>query len=248
MPSPARSRGSRPSTRWRAAIPALRLALRVGLSTGVATSEEDDWFGTPVVEAARLCTAAGPSQILASEAVRLLVDDEAGISFVGVGGLELKGFPEPRHGLRSAVAASRRGGSVVPTVAGPRRHGQRTLADRVDGRRAVWATRSTRRAPAPRRTVLVAGVAGIGKTRVVAEAVRDLGDTAVLACSWSETRRVPRHVRRAPLVRGRRARRRAAPRARRRCRRDRRPGSGCHCAPPRRRHRDRDRPRSAPST
>ena len=33
------------------------LALRVGVSIGESTQEDDDWFGTPVVEAARLCAA-----------------------------------------------------------------------------------------------------------------------------------------------------------------------------------------------
>ena len=32
--------------------------LRVGISVGEVAHEDDDWFGTPVVEAARLCTAA----------------------------------------------------------------------------------------------------------------------------------------------------------------------------------------------
>ena len=175
-------RGSRPSRARRAAIRA-RLALRVGLSTGVATSEEDDWFGTPVVEAARLCTAAGPSQILASEAVRLLVDGEAGISFIGVGTLELKGFPEPRPAYESR--GHRRHILGRTQAAAARRHGRRTVCR--PGRRtravadAIVAARAGRR-----RTVLVAGLAGIGKTRLVAETVRDLDDTAVLAGTWAE--------------------------------------------------------------
>jgi len=164
--------------------PALRLALRVGLSTGVATSEEDDWFGTPVVEAARLCTAAGPSQILASEAVRLLVDDEAGISFVGVGALELKGFPEPRAAYEVPWLPSAHS-SVVPKSPALDVTGSAPFAARIDERARLRNAIDASRA-GTRRTVLVAGLAGMGKTRVVAEAVRDLGDTAVLACSWSE--------------------------------------------------------------
>lgn len=36
------------------------VGLRIGLSTGEATDENGDWFGTPVVEAARLCTSPAP--------------------------------------------------------------------------------------------------------------------------------------------------------------------------------------------
>ena len=39
----------------------LGLAIRVGVSLGEARFEDDDWFGAPVVEAARLCALARPS-------------------------------------------------------------------------------------------------------------------------------------------------------------------------------------------
>jgi class 3 adenylate cyclase len=41
--------------------PSVGLSLRAGISIGEATLEDGDWFGTPVVEAARLCAAADPS-------------------------------------------------------------------------------------------------------------------------------------------------------------------------------------------
>ena len=53
--------------------PDLPLVLRVGLSAGDVTVDAGDCFGTPVVEAARLCAAAQGGQILAAEVVRLLV-------------------------------------------------------------------------------------------------------------------------------------------------------------------------------
>ena len=46
------------------------LSLRVGLSGGEATREADDYFGDPVIEAARLCARAERGQILASQLVR----------------------------------------------------------------------------------------------------------------------------------------------------------------------------------
>ena len=50
----------------------IALAMRVGLSAGDVTFENDDCFGTPVIEASRLCALADPGQILVAELVRLL--------------------------------------------------------------------------------------------------------------------------------------------------------------------------------
>src|SRR5207253_2246914 len=49
-----------------------RLQMRVGVSVGDATIEDGDWFGTPVVEASRLCAAATAEQILVADLVRAL--------------------------------------------------------------------------------------------------------------------------------------------------------------------------------
>ena len=46
--------------------------LRVGVSTGEATHEGDDYFGDPIVEAARLCAQAEGGQILTTEFVRMM--------------------------------------------------------------------------------------------------------------------------------------------------------------------------------
>ena len=40
------------------------IQLRVGISAGETSVEDDDWYGTPVNEAARLCSAAAPGSIL----------------------------------------------------------------------------------------------------------------------------------------------------------------------------------------
>jgi len=71
------------------------LAIRVGLSTGEAMEDDSDYFGDPVVEAARLCAAARGGQILATDLVRLMVGRHAAQTLVEVGPLELKGIPEP---------------------------------------------------------------------------------------------------------------------------------------------------------
>ena len=43
------------------------LGVRIGMSAGEAVEEDGDFFGDPVVEAARLCAAAIGGQILAAD-------------------------------------------------------------------------------------------------------------------------------------------------------------------------------------
>jgi class 3 adenylate cyclase len=51
------------------------------LSAGDARAEGDDLFGTPVVEAARLCSAAEGSQILVAALVKMLAGTRGGHEF-----------------------------------------------------------------------------------------------------------------------------------------------------------------------
>jgi class 3 adenylate cyclase/ActR/RegA family two-component response regulator len=71
------------------------LSMRVGLSTGEVTEEDGDYFGVPVIEASRLCAAAGPSQILTTELVRMLVGNNGMHRLAPVGPMTLKGLPGP---------------------------------------------------------------------------------------------------------------------------------------------------------
>jgi class 3 adenylate cyclase/pimeloyl-ACP methyl ester carboxylesterase len=69
--------------------------LYVGISAGEAAEDGGDWFGTPVNEAARLCSAAKPGQTLTNEVVRSLVGSRGAFAFRAVGSLTLKGMPRP---------------------------------------------------------------------------------------------------------------------------------------------------------
>jgi class 3 adenylate cyclase len=69
--------------------------IRVGISAGEAVEEDRDWFGTPVVEAARLCAAADAGHTLVSDVVRALVGTRGGHRFRSRGRVALKGIPEP---------------------------------------------------------------------------------------------------------------------------------------------------------
>ena len=71
------------------------LGLRVGLSTGEVTREDNDYFGDPVVEAARLCALADAGQILATELLRGLSGRRTPHPVRRMGRLDLKGLPEP---------------------------------------------------------------------------------------------------------------------------------------------------------
>src|SRR4051794_30699920 len=75
--------------------PARPLSVRIGLSTGEATEDDGDYFGDPVIEAARLCAKANGGQILATEMVKALAGRHATQVFVAVGALDLKGLPDP---------------------------------------------------------------------------------------------------------------------------------------------------------
>jgi class 3 adenylate cyclase len=105
--------------------PEVHLAIRVGVSSGAATHEEDHWFGPPVVEAAHLCSAAGSGELYAPS--RIADVARAGWLVEPVGALELKGLPRrswaPPRGSRRRprchwVADDRRG------VGGPDAYGR----------------------------------------------------------------------------------------------------------------------------
>ena len=68
--------------------------VRVGLNAGEPIAEDDDYFGSAVQLAARLCDRAEPGQILVSNVVRELCAGKT-FAFTDQGEAMLKGFPEP---------------------------------------------------------------------------------------------------------------------------------------------------------
>lgn len=73
---------------------AFPVRVRVGLTAGEPVTEDDDLFGTTVIQARRICDAAEPGWILASGVIREL---SLGKSFKweDQGDVPLKGFEEP---------------------------------------------------------------------------------------------------------------------------------------------------------
>jgi class 3 adenylate cyclase len=88
------------------------MGLRIGLNAGEVISTEDDYFGTPVVVAKRLCDRAEPGQTLLSDVVRALVGSRGDYRFTTLGPLSLKGITDPVRVLELDWASSAAGNSA----------------------------------------------------------------------------------------------------------------------------------------
>ena len=167
----------------------VRLAVRVGLSAGDVSFEDDDVHGTPVVEASRLCGAADGGEILAAEVVRILAGSTGGHVYVSVGPLELKGLdhlvPAVRIGWEPAVVSS------IPMPALLTDVGRVFVGrdDELQRLRQLWKEA----AAGERRVAFLAGEPGVGKTRLAAELAAEVHSegATVLAGRCDEDLGVP---------------------------------------------------------
>ena len=136
-------------------------------------AEDDDYFGDPVIEAARLCAACEGGQILAADVVRAMAGRRSRHECNPVGPLVLKGLPDPVETVE--VRWEPLGGTATNAVPLPGRLSVRPAAG-VVGREAEMATMSDafKRVAGGegREVLLVSGEAGLGKTTLVAEAAR----------------------------------------------------------------------------
>ena len=149
-----------------------QLGIREGIALGDVTCEEGDYFGIPVVEAARLCAEATGGQILTTELVRMIGGRE-GESFRAVGSLELRGLPEPVPAYEVRWETAPGWGAKAPLP--ERLFGVPPVGfvGRVDERALVTASWKAARDGA-RQALLVSGEPGIGKTRFVSHAALEL--------------------------------------------------------------------------
>jgi class 3 adenylate cyclase len=141
------------------------LEARIGVSAGDVVVEDSDCFGTPVIEAARLCATAGGGQILVADVVRWLAGSAGGHQFTPVGTLELKGLPAAV--VACEVSWEPLPVSVVPLPAlltdiGRIFVGRESQLERLD---ELWKEATAGK----RRVALLAGEPGVGKTRLAAE-------------------------------------------------------------------------------
>ncbi|SAK71849.1 adenylate/guanylate cyclase [Caballeronia glebae] len=133
----------------------------VASGTGSATHREYTVTGETVNLAARLTDAAGPGQILISEAVRRHLADR--LDCAERGALAVKGFADPVPAW--CMTGLRRSPSGRPIVG------------RREELRAFRAVLQSCRATGRGRTVLLRGEAGIGKTRLLGELEREARDS-----------------------------------------------------------------------
>ncbi len=146
------------------------LPLRVGISCGdVSVGDDGDVRGTAVVEAARLCDAAVGGQILANDLVRALAGSRGGHVFTSLGGVELKGLPDPLPVVEVGWAPLAEHGGVAPVPLPPRLAAE--VSPAFVGRTAeverlleIW-----REVAGGVRVALLGGEPGAGKTTLARE-------------------------------------------------------------------------------
>ncbi len=156
-----------------------RFEVRMGIAHGEVTAEDDDYFGEPVVQAARLCALAEGSQILVTDLTKVMAAATTTHSLRLVGPLPLKGLPEPVTTYEVAWSTSGdvsrplprrlRGAPEAPHVG---RAAEQQLVERA------WRSAEARHAS----LVLLSGEPGIGKTRLashLATRIHDLGGTVL---------------------------------------------------------------------
>ncbi|MCJ7671990.1 MAG: AAA family ATPase, partial [Acidimicrobiia bacterium] len=142
------------------------LGIRVGLSTGDATEDDGDYFGEPVVEAARLCAKCEAGQIITTELVSMMAR-KSDHTFESIGELELRGVPEPVPAVTLQWEPMQVEGAVVmPARITPDM--DLALAGRVV-ETAALAEAFTAAEAGDSRITFLAGEPGIGKTRLAAE-------------------------------------------------------------------------------
>jgi class 3 adenylate cyclase/tetratricopeptide (TPR) repeat protein len=140
-----------------------QFGLRIGVSVGDTTVEDGDYFGGPVVEAARLCAHAAGGQIVLNALVHQLAGSHDGHSFRSLGALELKGISEsvPAFELQWEPAPVT-GGALperlleLPATGYVGRRAERERLSELWGQVCEGSLR----------LALIGGEAGVGKTRL----------------------------------------------------------------------------------
>jgi class 3 adenylate cyclase/tetratricopeptide (TPR) repeat protein len=145
------------------------VAIRVGVAFGEVTESDGDFFGDPVVEAARLCASASGGQILATDVVRVVAGRRVTQDLVTVGPLALKGIAEP---VACVEVRWEPVGVEDATVPFPNRLQERSGSGWFVGRgqelSCLGDVLKEASGERHRRLVLVGGEPGIGKTTLAA--------------------------------------------------------------------------------
>jgi class 3 adenylate cyclase/tetratricopeptide (TPR) repeat protein len=172
---------------------ALPLQVGIGLDAGEAVLVEGGYRGAALNLAARLCSLAGPGEVLASEGVVHLARKVSGLAYAERGAVQLKGFveavrvvqvvpeqAEPQSEVVRETETTRErplpiGGFLGALPAGPLVARDAELESMLAAVDAV-AGRSGR-------LVFLAGEPGIGKTRLAQEATLQLRNRGFLVAT-----------------------------------------------------------------
>ncbi|MDT5136653.1 MAG: hypothetical protein QOD58_915 [Mycobacterium sp.] len=153
-----------------AAQQALELPVRMGLATGEAEVRDGDYFGTALNRAARVMAAGHGGQILLTDSTAGLV---SGVDLFDLGPRRLRDLPAPvgvfqvrAAGLRTDFPALR----ALDTSPGNLRPSLTSFVGRESELDQVRAALKTHR------LVTLAGVGGVGKTRLASEVAARMAD------------------------------------------------------------------------
>ncbi|HET8929271.1 MAG TPA: AAA family ATPase [Acidimicrobiales bacterium] len=157
-----------------------RLSIRVGIAVGEATLEDADYFGTPVIEAARLCAQCDDDQILVTATVLTLVGSGLTLETRDLGGIELKGLPEPVGTVEilwEPDAASSDSVALPSRVASVLTGAALGFFGRTEELAVIAEAAKTARGAQCPQLVAIAGEPGMGKTTLAAHSGHDLAGT-----------------------------------------------------------------------
>ncbi|MET0663485.1 MAG: AAA family ATPase [Ilumatobacteraceae bacterium] len=141
------------------------MLLRIGVGAGEVTSDVGDFFGMPVVVAARLCDRCATGDVLVADLVRQLVEGDTSIDLRDPAEYDLKGIDGPQTAWRLHWEAA---SSVAELPGGLRRDTRFAFVGRdreVERLVERWDAVLT----GEQHVALVDGPPGVGKTRLVAE-------------------------------------------------------------------------------
>ncbi|MGH3078246.1 MAG: adenylate/guanylate cyclase domain-containing protein [Gaiellaceae bacterium] len=164
-------RAVRAASEMRAAIAEHGLEARIGVNTGeVVVGGEGETLvtGDAVNVAARLEQTAPAGEVLIGAETRILVRDA--VTVESVEPLALKGKSQPVEAYRLV--------DVVPDADGLARHPETPLVGRVRERQRLWRDYEDAVADRTCRLFTLLGPAGIGKSRLVADFLERVGDSA----------------------------------------------------------------------
>ena len=165
------------------------LGLRVAMSCGEATVEEDDYFGDPVVEASRICALCQGGQILVAESVKTMAGRRCPHPFTVLGERELQGPSRPSHRLRGRMGTDC-GSLRYPPTGTTSDHANSLFGffgRETEIERLIDAVKDA--AEASDSTILLSGEPGIGKTSLCTEVARYKPTISASPCSTAAATR-----------------------------------------------------------